>query len=128
MRALTLIVCLTAGCAAPVEPPFTFRVVEHDESMTSVVLELAFENYATARQSGPYQVEISEAGTTAIVDLGIGRCADVPCTGPVELEELHVRLTPGPFSSDQVFAYACVGLDGTHEFQGIDGSGTGACE
>ena len=113
---------------AEVEPPFTFRVIEHDGYTRSVVLELAFENYSTARQSGPYQVEIYEAGATGIVDLAIGQCTDVPCTGPLELEELRVRLTPGPFSSDQVFAYACVGLDGTHEFQGIDGSGTGACK
>lgn len=128
MKAVALFVCLTAGCGADVEPPFTFRVVEHDEAVNAMVLELAFENYSTARTSGPHQVEISDAGTTGIVDLAIGRCAEVPCTGPVALEELHVRLTPGPFSSDQVFAYACVGLDGGHEFQGIDGTGAGACE
>lgn len=124
---LLLLATLGAGCADVAEPPFTFRVIEHDGQVLTTVLEAAFANYATARRHEPFQLELSEAGATAVLAFEIGMCAALPCTGPLALEELHVSLTPDVFRSEHVIAYRSVGLDGLYEFQGIDGSGFGDC-
>lgn len=107
----------------PEAPPFVFQVVHNRGNQT--VLDLRFETYEEALNTGPYVVTLAEDDVTLDLEVEIGLCLEVaPCAAPMDLETLYV--TANPDIARGIVGYYCRGLSGSR-LVGIDGTNTGAC-
>jgi hypothetical protein len=124
-RIIVMLLVLPGACAEPEEPIFTFRIVQlmTPEAPETTLLDMTFANYTSAKNAGPFTVDVADETTTRQLSFMVGYCERAAsCAGPISLEHLGVL----PQLPGYVGYFECVGIDGS-ESGGIDKSGTGDC-
>jgi hypothetical protein len=120
---------MAVACAGPDEDrgpvPFVLKI---QDRTFSTLLEISFDDYGDARDTGPYSVLVMEDGNAAELEVDIKLCEmlTMGCAGPLTTQRANLSLRP--IYPENIASLYCEGLDGAISRGFPDGSRYGNCK